>query len=200
MLIHSTLLAPAEEPFLRQHGDDLVVGLITAAAPYAIYCLYWLGRAVVARIRARHGPEAAVLGEWFVYHYSRRQGEVIFRKECWSIKLRLRGDLWITTTDEKMTSLAYAGTVSTTQSTHIICRLQGTTHHEEFYVRVLYPIPSNDEMTFGIKVGEDFDHQVFSTIYLFSRSDLSMVAARRLLTARLRQCLDVDKRALVLRH
>jgi hypothetical protein len=135
-----------------------------------------------------------LLGNWSVYHYSIRNGEVILRTEQWTIKKkRLRKGPWILTSDPVMKDLIYKGELTGISGSDVTCMMQGVRHTEEFYVRILYPIPSDQTLTYGLKVGVNFDREVFSTIYLFSRNELSETNVKNRLDASLSNALTNSK-------
>lgn len=184
--------------FLNDHRADLVFVLLGVAAPYILTTLAIVLKLAIRRALHRHGPEAALLGEWHVFHYSRNNRRTFVRKEVWTITLDIRGRAKIATHDRDMPNLVYIGEIGSVERQHVICRLKGKEHAEEFYVRILYPIPARRDETYGIKVGENFDHELFATIYYFSREECPSPTATRRLNEKLRACMDAANKGIVL--
>jgi len=134
-----------------------------------------------------------LLGNWWVCHYSIRNGEEILRTEQWTVKKRLSKGPSIVTSDPAMKDLIYKGELMSISGSDVTCTMHGDRHTEEFYVRILYPIPSDQTITYGLKVGVNFDRQVFSTIYLFSRKKLLETDVKRRLDASLNSALSNSK-------
>lgn len=172
------------------------LGACLPAAANAVVAAFQYAR---VRFNPSKHPATALLGKWSVYHYSRRDGRPILRAETWQMRLNWRGSIAVRTTDPQMKNLIYAGELNGLASAHLTCRMHGCQHSEEFYVRILYPIPSDEEATFGIKVGENFDHDVFSTLYLFSRRPLSPQVSSRRLRDKLRHSLSPELHGILLR-
>jgi hypothetical protein len=77
--------------YLANHADELRLVLIGAAIPYLVGALKFLFQLLIACVRRRRGPEAALLGNWFSFHYSRQNGKTIFVKDTLIISLDIRG-------------------------------------------------------------------------------------------------------------
>lgn len=184
--------------FFSDHWTETLFLLIGSAIPYVVQGLSWCAKVGYGKVRPKSGPADALLGQWYVYHFSRDHAQHLFRKETWKVSRDLHGALKIETSDEERPQLIYAGTIEALGTTHVRCRLSGKLHSEEFYVRIRYPIPSKRGMTYGVKVGENFDHEIFATIYLFSRTDMEMGKANRDVMAKLRHSMDMEKRGIVL--
>jgi hypothetical protein len=179
---------------------QIIFLLVGATIPYVVSGMVWTVRLILSRVRARHGPARALIGVWNVYHFSQKEGHTVFRYEIWKIHMNLRGRLAISTQDDRMAGLNYVGYLDAAESGHIICRMRGKGHREEYYIRLAYPIPSDVHLTYGLKVGEDFDHNIFSTMYMFSRRDISIPRARKQLADKLKAAASsTDPVSLVIR-
>lgn len=187
------------ETFLDRYGPELLLTLVGALLPFAAQALWALFRYLRVLINPARHPETALLGSWSVYHFSRREDQPLMRSEQWQLKLNWRGRIVVQTSDAQMAKLIYKGTLEDTDTAQLTCRMRGALHHEEFYVRIVYPIPSDRESTFGVKVGENFDHDIYSTLYLFSREPLSRSVAGKRLRQKIDQCLRPEFNGLVLR-
>lgn len=187
------------ETFIDRYWPELLFTLVGAFLPFAAQALWALIRFVRVLIEPTRHPETALLGSWSVYHFSRREEKQLMRSEQWQLKLNWRGRIVIRTSDAQVAKLIYKGRLEDTDTAQLTCRMRGALHHEEFYVRIVYPIPSNHESTFGIKVGENFDHDIYSTLYLFSRQALSHSVASKRLRQKLDQCLRPEFNGLLLR-
>src|SRR5713226_4623480 len=89
-----------------------------------------------------------LLGNWWVYHYSIRNGEVILRTEQWTVTNPLGRGPRIVTSDTAMKDLIYKGELTSISGPDVTCTMHGDRHAEEFYVRILYPIPSDQTLTY----------------------------------------------------
>ena len=179
--------------FLLEHRTEILLGIAFTFFGLFLERLARLLERVYRHVRSPQRRMETLLGQWHVYHYTTRDGENIVRSEVWTISKRIGGLPRIQTQDPKMANLIYHGEVGSVTSHDVTCVMRGHLHEEEFYVRVLYPIPSDRNITQGIKVGVNFDHRVFSTIYLFSRAEMTDQLATSQLDALLESATD-DKR------
>lgn len=185
--------------FVERYWPELIFTLVGVVLPFAAQASWALFRFVRVLFNPARHPETALLGIWSVYHFSRREEQPLMRSEQWQLKLNWRGHIVVRTSDVQMAKLIYKGTLEDTDTVHLTCRMRGALHHEEFYVRIIYPIPSDRENTFGVKVGENFDHDIYSTLYLFSRETMSHSAAAARLRRKIDQCLRPEFNGLVLK-
>jgi hypothetical protein len=165
------------EPFIVRYWPELLFTVIGALLPVAASVAWSLVRFVNVYANPTRHPERALVGDWFVYHFSRQESKEFMRSERWVMKFTWRGQIDVRTSDEQIADLIYKGRLEGADATQMTCRMRGVLHHEEFFIRIIYPIPGRRETTFGLKVGENFDHDLFSTIYLFTREQLSTSTA-----------------------
>jgi hypothetical protein len=121
--------------------------------------------------------KSVFIGKWYTYHYTAEHSKLIFRREIWDIQLKLTG-YYATTKDEERQGLVYEGKLNIASDSSLVFVMKGKGSTEEYYIKINYPIPNSDGITYAIKVGVDFDSNKFSTIYLFSRNDLNKEEAQ----------------------
>jgi hypothetical protein len=176
-----TAVGAASEPFIVRHWPELLFTVIGVLLPVVWSVASSLIRFANVYVNPTRHPERALVGIWFVYHFSRHESKELMRSERWEMKFTWRGQIAVRTSDEQMADLIYKGWLEEVDAAQMTCRMRGVLHHEEFFIRIIYPIPARGETTFGLHVGENFDHDLFSTLYLFTRERLSGgTAARRL--------------------
>lgn len=188
----------AAKGFIARHWPELLFAVVGALLPAIARICWLLIRFVRVRVKPARHPETGLLGTWFAYHFSRRDNRPLLRSERWQMKLNWRGEIAVTTSDDEMPKLIYKGTLEGIDSVNLLCRLHATLHHEELFIRIIYPIPSGHEATFGLNVGENFDHHVYSTLYLFSRDELSSRSAATRLHRKLHQSTEPGLNGMVL--
>lgn len=188
----------AAEPFIARYWPAMVFTMVGALLPVVARVAWSFARFVRIRLNPSRHSETGLLGTWFVYHFSRRDDRPLMRTERWQMKLNWRGQIVVNTSDDQMTELIYKGKLEDIDSVHLKCRMKGARHHEECYIRIIYPIPSDRHSTFGLFTGENFDHDVFSTVYLFSRDPLTPAVASTRLRRKLQQSTEPGLNGIVL--
>lgn len=150
---------------------------------------------MVVEILRQYARVVPLLGEWHTYHWSRINGEPVFRHEKWWVRRSISG-IGIETDDEHREHLHYRGKVSFASS-HVVLTFAGKGHEELLHVRFNAPIPNEDTIMVGIYSAEDFDHELYAGITIACRRQRSDDDAKALLARRYQ--FDTEEQAIRVR-
>ena len=154
----------------KDYGKDIAFTLLGCVIPFLASCLLSIFKYIYILLFRK--DRSVFLGTWYVYHYSNENEQHVFIEGIWEMKLSLAG-YYAISRDSERSGLAYKGRLRLLKDATLVLLMHGVGSMEEYYVKIKYPIPNKSSVTYGIKVGIDFDSREFATIYLFSRNKLS---------------------------
>ncbi len=142
-----------------------------------------------------------LVGDWYSYHYSRRNFNPTFRKAKWEIRANyFRRSLVIKITDEdkNKTELKYFGRVKFDDN-YIAINLTGKNHSEIVQTRLLKPIPNDDTIMLGFELAKDFDHEIYTSVVFICKNKRTDNMAKTILKESVEwyedeQCIRLSKK------
>ncbi|WP_433607911.1 hypothetical protein ACQP2P_34050 [Dactylosporangium sp. CA-139114] len=180
---------------LQKYQSEIVFAIVGIVAPYILTAIVKFFAGMASRRRVQGGPNAALIGVWYAFHFSRVRNVAILRREVWNVRLDRRGRLVVTATDPGVGELSYSGHLKSIDSGHLACLMHGVGHDEESYIRLQHPIPSQPEI-FGMEVAVNFDREIRATVWLLSREDLEPAVAERLITEKTDESYQQETRSI----
>lgn len=138
-----------------------------------------------------------LLGEWHSYHFSRANHVPIFRHTRWFFKRSFMG-LRMKSIDSKKKTEPYRGRVYF-EAGHVVINAECVNHREETWqARFNDPIPNEQTMMIGIELAQYFDREMFATVELCSRIEMTEADAKAVISKYTRQveqeyCIRVRK-------
>lgn len=125
-----------------------------------------------------------VEGSWMVYHTTNRDGKPQIEKSTFEIKKGIMSEFSVKE-NRKGIGIISKGTLRFERNYWLI-HLKAETHDEEISMRLINPIPTADDFTWGMYLSLDFQGNPIAGAIILSRKELSDDEVLKLLSSKIK--------------